>query len=196
MLGNPDLSLWYAWAIVIHYSEKFMKKMLSLLSLLSVLSFSALAQDIHPMSFQDTKNTQPVLKAKLLFVDKNQFIQAWTKEGIPEIKTINTLHRGEKMTAVIVFAGCKVVADKCNVSADYIIHIPGHSDILLNDKPIWQRAPLQQNLIMLGDSMIESKIDPTDPFGNYQMDVKLKDNNSHAVVNLHENFKVENANNL
>jgi hypothetical protein len=98
-------------------------------------------------------------------------------EGV-KLSTSSETQRNKPTFITFVFSGCAPKADgACDVSADFRILAPdGKVYGEQNAEPIWPRAPLAENILMLSDAKLGLRIEDGEALGGYTVRILLRDN--------------------
>lgn len=124
--------------------------------------------------------------------DPDQLFADWNEptEGVP-LATTNRAVRGQVVSSVIVFTGCKADAKgNCDVIADVTIFDPAGKEYgSFDGMEIWvdkPEAPKPQ--LQLGVNDVRIVIDPEDPLGDYRIVVETTDRNAGITLRTVQAF--------
>jgi len=157
----------------------------------SLLAAPVLAADIRPPLMP-----APVLELHLVVTAQaRQLFSNWARStGQPfTVVPVQVAERGQSMSAVLLFGGCKpnAVGD-CDVEVDIVAHAPDGSVYgQMQGAELWVRkpAPLPGNS-QLGVSYMAIVIEPQDAAGTYRVTAVARDRNARTEARSSASFEV------
>ena len=127
--------------------------------------------------------------AKILVVsDLDAFWSVWEKPDLPTVETTSEVSIGQRVSAIVVFAGCKAAADgKCNVSISYsMIDQDGAPYGSASTAPgkAWSGAPAPGHNLLASLSAMTFELEHKDKLGTYRIIAKLTDEVAHKTLTV------------
>ena len=123
--------------------------------------------------------------------DPKGFVEEWTKQQTPKIKSATEVKRGKLIGAFVLFAGCKPDnAGVCNSEVDFVIVKPDGTVYGERKGPLWkEQAPPAPN-IQLSRGILAIRMQPKDPTGEYKVRAKVSDLNAGITFELETKFRL------
>lgn len=124
--------------------------------------------------------------ARLLLVDDpERFAGDWEKYGIPKIRAVTHVNRGDGVGAVILFNGCAPDAGgRCDLEVDYTAIAPeGRIYSRRQRQPLWREASPAPNS-QVGRASLAMRIRWDDPAGEYSIRARVADRNAGISIAL------------
>jgi hypothetical protein len=130
----------------------------------------------------------------LITPDEARFRQTWnTSKTPPKLSTTNTVRRGGKVSALLVFHGCAPNAGGiCDAVADFLVEGPDGSRTPAGSGPLWSGKAMQQRLLQVGQTGVTLGFDKTDPMGEYKVTANVKDRVSGRALSVMARVKLAN----
>lgn len=125
--------------------------------------------------------------------DKSAFIKAWQMPGtVVRLPIRHTIKKNEHVDVVMIFAGCqKDKNGSCNVSVQYHLLAPDNTKTETAIIPLWIKAPIKENQLMLGDAAFNVMFDEKDPIGKYKVVATVYDNVDGNYYDFDATFTLE-----
>jgi hypothetical protein len=149
-----------------------MKRRLLLAAIL-MCSFEAMAGWIdgngRPVPDSDARKSSGDFGVQLLLTDDAKtFRDTWNRPGTPTLSTTKIVQRGESVSTMLLFSGCKPGKDgRCNVDVKYRLISPNGSSDDFGPTPVTRRAAPKPGITELGDSVVTVEFTHEDPAGRY-----------------------------
>ncbi len=128
--------------------------------------------------------------------DPEKLMTAWHQPtpGV-EVQTQHSAARGEVIHTIVIFTGCKTdAAGKCYVSASFEVFDPtGKSYAEYKDAPIYDLPPAPPHNLMLGQSSLGIRIEPSEPLGDYRVVVRTTDRVANLSVTTQDKLTIVEA---
>ena len=127
--------------------------------------------------------------AKMMVVpDLNAFWAVWEKPEPPNVETTSQIGIGERVSAIVIFAGCKAAANgKCNVSVSYsMIDEDGapYGSASTTPGKAWTEAPAPGHNLLASLSAMTFELERKDKLGTYRITAKLTDEVAHKTLTV------------
>ena len=172
-----------------------MKQYLALLAALLPLAVQAGWIDPTGTPIPDTENRRSVGDFGIhivLAANEAQFRQVWNASTTPpKLDTLNTVRRGETVSALLVFHGCAPGGTGvCDVVSEFIIEGPDGGRMPGGSGPVWAGGPVRQGLLQLGQASMSVVFDQADPVGDYRIIANVKDRVSGRALSVVARLKV------
>ena len=122
----------------------------------------------------------------VLAANEAQFRKTWhSSRTPPRLNAINTVRRGETVSALLIFHGCTPAATgACEVVSSFIIEGSDGGRTPGGDGPVWTEAPARPGLLQLGQAGMSVVFDPSDPVGDYRIIANIEDRVSGRVLSV------------
>lgn len=171
-----------------------MKKTVCMIATL-LLSTSALAQttwraDGQNVPANEAQQVSGDFGAKMILTDNDEFNRQWQQNGTPQITEVTSIKHGQKLSGIIIIAGCEEKNGVCNVTADFTVKTPGQKDFVMKNQPLWTGKPAEPGMLIAGSTRVMQQADAGDPNGDYEIIAVVKDNNAHESLTLSRHFQV------
>lgn len=129
----------------------------------------------------------------VLTPDETKFRDAWnTATAAPQLRSADTLRRGEKISAMILVHGCTAArSGNCDVDVKFILIDPTGKKVPAGEGPLWSLPP-QSGRILLSNTSLTVGFDSTDQPGAYKLQAHVTDNVSGKKLELVAAFKLLN----
>ena len=116
----------------------------------------------------------------------------WEKPHPPNVSTTDVAQRGKPIVAFVVFVGCREVGGKCNSIADFVVLRPDGTEYAAEKgAELWRDKPAPaENQLQLSTSNLGIVIEPSDPAGEYRVQVVARDLNAMQTISVEQTFKV------
>ena len=126
------------------------------------------------------------LRDEILAANEAQFRKTWhSSRTPPRLNAINTVRRGETVSALLIFHGCTPAATgACEVVSSFIIEGPDGGRTPGGGGPVWTEAPARPGLLQLGQAGMSVVFDPSDPVGDYRIIANIEDRVSGRVLSV------------
>lgn len=131
------------------------------------------------------------LRGMFCLIDNKRFFDEWQKPDTPKISPVDTYKRGQDVFPIIIFStDGKDSKGNADLSYDITIKKPdgsiyGHFEQLT----IWKDAPAPT--MHLVQQPINIRIEQSDPFGLYKVDIVIHENCKKIALPLHLAFLVQ-----
>lgn len=127
----------------------------------------------------------------VLTPDENGFLDAWLNaRTLHNLPATDTVHRGESVTAVLVFQGCTPdQSGKCDVVADFSLRRPDGAYVPGGYGMLWSDEPAPSHL-HLGKASMGLSFDASDPVGDYKIVTTITDMVSGQTLELRSELHV------
>lgn len=131
-----------------------------------------------------------------LWSDKpDEFLTEWSKPTPPSLRTTTKIERNKRITAFIIFAGCKGdVAGKCNLKGSLEFRDPeGQIYGEHKEVDIWSGPPIEGynlRLSPVGPSLV---IEDGEKLGDYTVRITVTDRNAKVTAITEEKLTVVEA---
>lgn len=128
----------------------------------------------------------------VLTTDEAVFKRHWiAAAGDPKDYTVDAVHRGASISAVLIFQGCQPdLQGKCDVVADFSVLAPSGTLIPGGSASLWSEAPVPGGL-HLGNGSMGVTFDEADPAGHYRIQATVYDRISGKRLSLSSPLDVQ-----
>lgn len=170
--------------------------MSSVLFLMAVLVTGSLAAAGEPQGSGDSSHAKDgPLEAHLIVTNQGEELVTRWSEGAPqlEIRSVDTVRRGEFITVIVLFVGCQADTDGlCNAAVDYLVYSPDGSVYgEMRELELWiGKPPPSPGASQLSVDYMGLIIEPADPAGQYRARATVTDRVSGRSVSLSRTFEV------
>jgi hypothetical protein len=110
------------------------------------------------------------------------------------VEPVGVARRGEFLSAVVLFKGCKPdAAGSCNVSMTITAYAPDGSEYgVMPDAELWQGKPSPSlGFTQLARDYMGIVVEPSDPSGTYRVTVVARDRNANTTASGEATFLVK-----
>lgn len=125
--------------------------------------------------------------------DYDGFMREWASPTPPTLPTTTLAERGQRVTFMLLFHGCRAGADgNCNVTADFSILRPdGTSYGEMPAAPIWRGPAVGDNSLRLAEAGPALIVEPEDPAGTWTLRARVTDHIRGVTVQVESRLRVE-----
>ncbi|MFS8981439.1 hypothetical protein PO002_45045 [Cupriavidus necator] len=117
--------------------------------------------------------------------DAKVFRETWNRPGTPSLRTTKTVKRGESVSAILLFAGCKPGNDgRCHVDVKYRLISPDGSSQDFGSTPVSRRTAPKPGIMELGDTVVTLEFTREDPAERYLFVATVTDHNSNKTIEV------------
>ena len=127
--------------------------------------------------------------------DPDDFLAQWGRppspDYAPELKTPDSVRRGDLVVAFVFFTGCSAdSAGLCNVTADLVVLAPDGSEYArVDDAEVWTgKAPPPEPYMQLAAAYLGIIIEPQDLLGEYTVTANVCDQVGETCLDLSQSF--------
>lgn len=131
-----------------------------------------------------------------LWSDKpDEFLTEWNKPTPPSVRTTTRIERNKRITAFIIFAGCKADASgKCNLKGSFEFRDP--DDQIYGERKdvdIWSGPPIDGYNLRLSPVSPALIIEDGEKLGQYTVRITITDRNADVTATTEERLTVVEA---
>lgn len=106
----------------------------------------------------------------VLTPSEQRFCDTWDRSSTsPRLESTNSVRRGQKVSAMILFHGCSANAKgQCDAIVRFALVSPDGKATPAGEGPLWTKAPAR-GMILLSHASLTLGFDQSDRVGNYQV---------------------------
>lgn len=129
----------------------------------------------------------------VLTPDEKRFRHTWsTATAAPQLRSTDSLRRGEQISALVLFHGCAAGRNgKCDGDVKFTLIDPTGKNVPAGEGPLWSLPP-QLGRILLSDTSLTVGFDGEDKLGTYKVQANVTDKVSGKKLELVAPFKLLN----
>jgi hypothetical protein len=129
----------------------------------------------------------------VLTPDEKSFRHTWnTATAAPQLRSTDSLRRGEQISAMILFHGCTAGrSGKCDGDVKFTLIDPSGKNVPAGEGPLWSLPP-QIGRLLLSDTSLTVGFDANDKPGTYKVQATVTDKVSGKKLDLVAPFKLSN----
>lgn len=152
-------------------------------------------QDVELNLNSEALDDTSAFRALMIITSDNDFVSKLHSppESNPKFTTIDKLKIGEQAEIFILFTNPKI-DEKSSVDVKYGVKITRPNKRVTFNKElegISGKLPGSSDSYYLANASVRFKAEPTDPIGEWIIDVTIHDNHSHASIPLSAKFVLE-----
>ncbi|QQX89292.1 hypothetical protein JJQ59_37775 (plasmid) [Cupriavidus necator] len=140
----------------------------------------------RPVPDSDARKSSGDFGVQLVLTgDAKTFRDTWNRPGTPILPTTKTVQRGESVSTMLLFAGCKPGKDgRCNVDVKYRLISPNGSSDDFGTTPVSRRAAPKPGITELGDSVVTLEFNYEEPAGRYVFVATVTDRVANKTIEV------------
>ena len=129
----------------------------------------------------------------VLTPDEKSFRNTWNNAtAAPQLHSADTLRRGERISAMILFHGCRAASNgNCDGDVKFVLIDPNGKRVPAGEGPLWSLPP-QSGRILLSNTSLTVGFDRTDQPGTYRFQAHVTDKVAGKKLELVAAFRLLN----